>query len=101
MDYRRVTLHRLISDTEVLSPLVTESPIVISEYPDCKDFFVSAFGSVRSRNRLVWIVCLTLQIEYKADFFQIYFCWWRRIYSLSLTPFSETYELRGYIVDGY
>ena len=33
------------------------------EYPDCKDFFVSAFGFVRSRNRLVWIVCLTLQVE--------------------------------------
>ena len=27
--------------------------------------------------------------------------WWRRIYSLSLTPFSETYELRGYVVEGY
>ena len=25
--------------------------------------------------------------------------WWRRIYSLSLTPFSETYELKGYIVE--
>ena len=40
-------------------------------------------------------------LRYKADFFQIYFCWWRRIYSLSLTPFSETYELRGYVVEGY
>ena len=38
---------------------------------------------------------------YKADFFQIHICWWRRIYSLSLTPFSETYELRGYVVEGY
>ena len=46
-----------------LSPLVTGSPLVISEYPDCKDFFGSAFGSVRAWNRLVWIVCLTLQIE--------------------------------------
>ena len=46
-----------------LSPLVTGSPVVVSEYPDCKDFFGSAFGSVRSWNRLVWIVCLTLQIE--------------------------------------
>ena len=45
------------------SPLVTGCPDVISEYPDCKDFFVSAFGSVRVRNRLVWIVCLTLQFE--------------------------------------
>ena len=44
-------------------PYVMESPDVISEYPDCKDFFVSAFGFVRSRNRLVWIVCLTLQVE--------------------------------------
>ena len=34
---------------------VMGSPIVISEYPDCKDFFVSAFGSVRSRNGLVWM----------------------------------------------
>ena len=42
---------------------VMGSPDVISEYPDCKDFFVSAFGSVRTQNRLVWIVCLTLQIE--------------------------------------
>ena len=44
-------------------PYVMGSPDVISEYPDCKDFFVSAFGSVRSRNRLVWIVCLTFQIK--------------------------------------
>ena len=58
-----MTLHRLIFDIEVLSPLVTGSPDVISEYPDCKDFFVSAFGFVRARNRLVWIVCLTLQVE--------------------------------------
>ena len=96
-----MSLHRLISDMEILSPLVMGIPDVISEYPDCKGIFGSAFGSVRARNRLVWIVCLTLQLRYKADFFQIYFCWWRRIYSLSLTPFSETYELRGYIVDGY
>ena len=41
------------------------------------------------------------KLRYKVDFFQIYFCWWRRIYSFSLTPFSETYELRGYVVEGY
>ena len=41
------------------------------------------------------------KLRYKADFFQIYFCWWQRIYSFSLTPFSETYELRGYVVEGY
>ena len=46
-----------------LLPIVMGSPVVISEYPDCKDFFVSAFGFVRARNRLVWIVCLTLQVE--------------------------------------
>ena len=40
-------------------------------------------------------------LRYWADFFQIHFCWWRRIYSLSLTPFSETYELRGYVVEIY
>ena len=44
-------------------PYVMGSPDVIRDYPDCKDFFVSAFGSVRARNRLVWIACLTLQIE--------------------------------------
>ena len=53
----------LISDIEILSPFVMGSPFVISEYPDCKGFFGSAFGSVRSRNGLVWIVCLTLQFE--------------------------------------
>ena len=62
-DYRRVTLHRLISDLEVLSPLVTGSPDVIEIIRKCKGFVRSAFGSVRSRNRLVWIVCLTLQFE--------------------------------------
>ena len=41
------------------------------------------------------------KLRYKADFFQIYFCWWRRIYSFSLTPFSETYELIGYVVVCY
>ena len=58
-----MSLHWLIPDIEILSPFVMEIPDVISEYPDCKDFFVSAFGFVRARNRLVWIVCLTLQIE--------------------------------------
>ena len=67
----------------------------------CKGFFGSAFGSVRTRNRLVWLHVWHYILRYKADFFQIHFCWWRRIYSLSLTPFSETYELRGYVVEGY
>ena len=67
----------------------------------CKGFFGSAFGSVRTRNRLVWLHVWHYILRYKAYFFQIHFCWWRRIYSLSLTPFSETYELRGYVVEGY
>ena len=57
----RMSLHRLVPGIE--TPYVMGSPNVISEYPDCKDFFVSAFGSVRARNRLVWVVCLTLQVE--------------------------------------
>ena len=65
------------------------------EYPDCKGFFGSAFGSVRTRNRLVWLHVWHYTLRYKADFFQIHFCWWRRNYSLSLTLFSEMYELRG------
>ena len=58
-----MSMHQLISDIEILSPFVMGITDVINEYPDCKDFFVSAFGFVRARNRLVWIVCLTLQIE--------------------------------------
>ena len=77
------------------------SPDVIRNYTDCKGFFRSAFGSVRTRNRLVWLHVWHYILRYKADFFQIHFCWWQRIYSLSLTPFSETYELRGYVVEGY
>ena len=96
-----MSLHRLISDIEILSPFVMGSPVVISEYPDCKGFFGSAFGSVRDWNRLVWMCVRRYNLRCKAGFYQIHFCWWRRIYSLSLTPFSETYELRGYVVDGY
>ena len=40
-----------------LLPFVMGSPVVISEYPDCKDFFVSAFSSIRSRNGLV-LMCV-------------------------------------------
>ena len=42
------------SGIEILSPFVMGNPVVISEYPDCKGFFGSAFGSVRSRIGLVW-----------------------------------------------
>ena len=38
-----------------LLPFVMGSPVVISEYTDCKDFFVSAFGSIQSLNELVWM----------------------------------------------
>ena len=38
-----------------LLPFVMGSPDVIGEYSDCKGFFGSAFGSVRSRNGLVWM----------------------------------------------
>ena len=100
-DYRRMTLHRLISDIEILSPFVMGIPDVIGYYPDCKGFFGSAFGSVRSRNGLVCMCVWRYNLRCKAGFYQIHFCWWRRIYSLSLTPFSEMYELRGYVVEGY
>ena len=39
--------------------------------------------------------------DIKLIFIKYISAWWRRIYSLSLTPFSETYELRGYVVEGY
>ena len=61
----------------------------------------SAFDSVRTRNRLVWLYVWHYTLRYKADFFQIHFCLVAEIYSLSLTPFSEMYELRGYVVEGY
>ena len=56
-----MSLRRMVPGIE--TPYVMGSLDVIRDYPDCKDFFVSAFGSVRARNRLVWIVCLTSQIE--------------------------------------
>ena len=101
-DYRRVTLHRLISDLEVLSPLVTGSPDVIRKLSG----YARASWEVPSvlfdpGTDLYGLCVWRYNLRYKADFFQIHFCWWRRIYSLSLTPFSETYELRGYVVEIY
>ena len=65
-----MSLHRLVPGIE--TPYVMGSPNVISEYPDCKDYFVSAFGSVRARNRLVWIVCLTLQVGSQVTAFHLH-----------------------------
>jgi len=84
-----------------LLPFVTGSPDVISEYPDCKCFFGGAFVLFEPGTDLYGLYVWHYKLRYKADFFQIHICWWRRIYSLSLTPFSETYELKGYVVEGY
>ena len=81
--------------------LVMGSPIGIVDTRICKGFFGSAFGSVRTRNRLVWLYVRHYTLRCKAGFYQIHFCLVAEIYSLSLTPFSETYELRGYVVDIY
>ena len=101
-DYRRVTLHRLVFDLEVLSPLVTGSPDVIENYPDLQGLREKClrFCSIPEQTCMDCVSDVTIW-DIKLISFQIHFCWWRRIYSLSLTPFSETYELRGYVVEIY
>ena len=101
-DYRRVTLHRLISGLEVLSPLVTGSPDVIRKLSGNARASWEVPSVLFDPGTDLYGLCVwRYNLRYKADFFQIHFCWWRRIYSLSLTPFSETYELRGYVVEVY